>query len=209
MCAIQLTGQTDHTPDINAGFTRAGVLVAVFAVALAAIGGWAVWASRTQPPAIGEPIGYDGGEYTVVGAFPVDDPMAGMTAANSQQFAASGMSMSQMLPDAVPDGMKRVAVEVVLTAGDQPMEFPADSTRLTVNGTPYEHYRALLGDERLNPGEAISGVVTYEVPVGTSLAQFTLATSTPAVTVDVSGGDTMDMGDMADMDTSPMPATTQ
>ena len=178
---------------MDGGSIRATILLLITGVLVVGLAAWGLVSSRSVPPQVGDPVPLDGGEFIVAGAFVVDDPMASMTAANSQQFAMSGMSMSQMLPDAVPEGMKRVAVELILAAGDEEMSFPTDGVRLVAGDVTYPVYRALLGDERLNPKERLSGVVTFEVPVETTTALFTLAPETPAVPVNVAGGQVMDM----------------
>jgi len=173
---------------------RAQIAITVAAVALAAMGVWGLLADRSTGPTVGTEVSHDGGRFVVVEAWTIDDPMMGMMSGeggNSSQFAQSGMSMgqmSQMMSDAVPEGMKRVAVQLTLRAGASTMTFPAEAVRLDVGGTTYVPYTSLLADEVLQPGDQLDGIVTFEVPMDASSAEFRLGPSTPVVTVDVSRG---------------------
>ncbi|MFN2345604.1 MAG: hypothetical protein ABR616_07800 [Dermatophilaceae bacterium] len=107
---------------------------------------------------------------------------------NADQFAALGMQMgSAMITDAIPEGAKRVAVELALGAGATEMEFPAAEVSLTADGVVYGPYLTLLGDEALLPQARINGVVLFEVPMETGAAEFRLGPETRPVHVDVSG----------------------
>lgn len=162
--------------------------------AVAALGVWGLTADRGADLAMTE-FEFDGGTVRAVNAWTIDDPMAGMMGggdqSNSQGFAAQGMSMgamSQMMSDAVPEGMKRVAVQIELIAGDGVMNFPADDVTLEIDGGEVLHYQALLGDEELQPGEMLSGVVTFEVPMDTMDGIFRISEKAPGMPVDVSRG---------------------
>ncbi len=173
----------------DAGFSttrRAWLLITVAGTAVLAVGAWGLAADRSAAATIGTVVDYDGGRLEVQAAWTLGDPMAGMHTSNADQFAQSGMAMSQMIPDAVPEGMKRVAVEVSLAAGDEIMLFPADGVTLTVGDERYSPYKALLGGGNLAPGTMLSCVVTFEVPQATTAAEFRLAADAPPVLVDVS-----------------------
>lgn len=114
--------------------------------------------------------------------------MVAMHPDDVDHFASSGMQMSGMISDAVPEGSKRVAVEVVLRAGAGPMRFPSDEVRLEVDQTRYPPYDALLGDGVLAPGTQLNGAVIFEVPDDSGAALFRLAADTRPVAVDVGGG---------------------
>jgi len=173
----------NHRARVFAGF---GLMIIV------AIGCWGLTAGSETVSTIGAPIDHDGGTYTTVDAWTIDDPMAAMMgSANADQFAQSGMpmgQMSQMTSDAVPDGMKRVAVELDLQAGDEEMAFPVEQITLDADGQTYHPYGSLLADESLQPGSRLSGIVIFEVPVSTGTATFRLDGDAPSVTVDVSKG---------------------
>lgn len=173
---------------------RGRIAITVAACAVFGVGAWGLTADRSHGPTTGAEVAHDGGRFVVVDAWTMDDPMMAMMGGeggNADQFAQSGMSMgqmSQMMSDAVPEGMKRVAVQVSLRAGSTPMEFPADEVRLEVDGVSVQPYTALLADEVLAAGDQLSGLVTFEVPIGTSGASFHLGPDTDAVNVDVSRG---------------------
>ena len=171
---------------------RAWVFVGFGLMIIVALGFWGLTAGGDTVSTIGTAIDHDGGTYTTVDAWTIDDPMAAMMdPAKADQFAQSGMpmgQMSQMMSDAVPEGMKRVAVELDLHAGDQDMNFPAEQITLEVGGETFSPYGALLADESLAPGSALSGIVIFEVPIDAGTATFRLNGDAPAVTVDVSKG---------------------
>ncbi|MGA0878767.1 MAG: hypothetical protein ACO3SP_06570 [Ilumatobacteraceae bacterium] len=132
---------------------------------LVALGVWGLVADRSEPAGVGDSVGLGGGSVRVDDAWVLGDPMAGMHS-SANQFASLGMSMSQMLPDAVPEGMKRVAIQMHLAAGStREMEFPARDFALVVDGVRYGTYRSLLGDQRLSPGDQLLGMVVFEVPM--------------------------------------------
>lgn len=153
---------------------------------------WGLAADRSVAPTLGEPTEHDGGTFTVVAAWTVGDPMMAMHDTNMSQFAQNGMSMSSMLPDAVPEGFKRVAVEVQLTAGPTPMEFPTESFRLGTGSNDIAPYVALLGDGRLDPGSRLDGVVTFEVPEEWMVATFRVSAGGAPVLVDLTGSNHAD-----------------
>lgn len=173
---------------------RAWVAVGAGLSAVAALGVWGLTADRTDDLMVTQ-FEFDGGTVRAVNAWTIDDPMAGMMGgtddSNSASFAQQGMSMgamSQMMSDAVPEGMKRVAVQIELIAGNEVMTFPADDVTLEIEGGEVLHYQALLGDEMLQPGELLSGVVTFEVPMDTMEGVFRISEDAPGMMVDVSRG---------------------
>jgi hypothetical protein len=173
---------------------RAWVFVGIGLVIVAALGFWGLTTDRGAGATIGTAVGHEGGTVTAVGAWAMDDPMAAMTGGdgvNADQFGQAGMpmgQMSQMVADAVPEGMKRVAVELDLRAGDRTMDFPAELITLEADGNTYHPYGTLLADESLPPGSALNGLVIFEVPADVGTATFRLDGDSPSVTVDVSKG---------------------
>ncbi len=168
---------------------RGWVAVAAGVLALLALVGWSQWQSAQAPVLVGSEVDHDGGTFVVESAWTTGDPMMAMMPDNDEQFAAAGMQMmSSMISDAVPDGAKRVAVEVVVRAGEDPMTFPVSEVRLRAGQVAYEPYTVLLGDGTLAAGEQISGVAVFEVPSETTVAQFHLADGARAVDLDVTGG---------------------
>jgi hypothetical protein len=129
-----------------------------------------------------------------VGAWTIDDPMMAMMGGdddNADAFAQAGMPMapmSQMMSDAVPEGMKRVAVELDLVADDTVMRFPENAMTLDADGTIYRPYSALLADEQLQPNSQLSAVVTFEIPLEVMTATFHLDGDATPIDVDVSMG---------------------
>ena len=173
---------------------RAWIAVGAGLSAVAALGVWGLSADRSSDLAVTQ-FQHDGGTVRAVNAWTVDDPMAAMMGgtddSNESGFAQQGMTMgamSQMMSDAVPEGMKRVAVQIELLAGSDVMNFPADDVTLEIVGGEVLHYQALLGDEMLQPGELLSGVVTFEVPMDTMEGVFRISEDSPGMLVDVSRG---------------------
>lgn len=167
----------------------AWVAVVVGVLALLALMGWSQWQSERAPLLVGSEVEHDGGSFVVQSAWTTGDPMMAMMPDNDEQFAGAGMQMmSSMISDAVPEGAKRVAVEVVVRAGEDPMTFPVSQVRLSADEVAYEPYTVLLGDGSLAAGEQISGVAVFEVPSDTAVAQFHLADDARAVDLDVTGG---------------------
>ena len=173
---------------------RAWIFVGLALVGVVALGLWGLTADRGTPATVGTPIDHDGGSVMAIGAWTIDDPMMAMMGGddeNADQFAQSGMPMapmSQMMSDAVPEGMKRVAVELDLVAGDNVMRFPEDDMTLDADGTTYVPYSALLADEELQPNSQLSGVVTFEIPLEVTTATFHLDADATPIDVDVSMG---------------------
>lgn len=161
---------------------------------LTVIGVWGWSLDRTSSAMLGTELGLEGGTYLVSGAWTIDDPMMAMMGTdedNADQFAQSGMPMapmSQMMSDAVPEGMKRVAVELDLVAGDRVMTFPGAEMTLEVDDTIYTPYSFVLADEELQPRTRLSGVVTFEIPIETVDATYRLNGDARPVVVDVSRG---------------------
>ena len=173
---------------------RAWFFVGIGFMVIVALGFWGLTADSGDAATIGTSIGHDGGTYTAVDAWTIDDPrtvMMGGDGQNADQFAQSGMPMGQMaqiMSDPVPEGMKRVAVQLDLRAGDEQMNFPTDRVTLKADGQTYSPYTSLLADESLAPGSRLSGIVTFEVPIDVGTATFRLDGGSPSITVDVSKG---------------------
>ena len=173
---------------------RAWIFVGLALFGVVALGVWGLTADRGTPATLGTEIGHDGGSVMAVGAWTIDDPMMAMMGGdeeNADQFAQSGMPMapmSQMMSDAVPEGMKRVAIELDLVAGGTVMRFPENRMSLDADGTTYRPYSALLADEQLQPNSQLSAVVTFEVPLEVVAATFHLDSDATPIDVDVSMG---------------------
>lgn len=143
---------------------RRPVFGAVLTFLLVALGVWGVVADRSEPAGVGNTVGMDGGSLRVDDAWVLGDPMSGMHSGQNQ-FANMGMSMGQMLPDAVPEGMKRVAIQVHFNAdSNQTLLFPSQDFFLSIGGERFGTYRSLLGDEQLSPGDQLIGVLVFEIP---------------------------------------------
>ena len=173
---------------------RGLIFIVTVVLALTLAGLWGLSLDRTRTAAVGTEVGHEGGTIVVTDAWTIDDPMMAMMGGdeeNADQFAQSGMPMapmSQMMSDAVPEGMKRVAVELDLVAGDRVMTFPGEVMTLEVDETIYAPYSAVLADGQLQPGTRLSGVVTFEIPIETVDATFRLNDDARPVAVDVSMG---------------------
>lgn len=173
---------------------RGLIFVGVLVIALTLVGLWGLSLDRTRTANLGTEVGHEGGTIVVTGAWTIDDPMMAMMGGddeNADLFAQSGMPMapmSQMMSDAVPEGMKRVAIELDIVAGDRVMTFPGDVMTLEIDDTIYAPYSALLADGELQPQSQLSGVVTFEVPIETVDATFRLNDDARPVAVDVSMG---------------------
>ncbi len=175
---------------------RAWIFVGLALVGVIALGVWGLAADRGTPATVGTQIDHDGGSVMAIGAWTIDDPMMAMMDGgddddNADLFAQAGMPMapmSQMMSDAVPEGMKRVAVELDLVAGNTVMQFPENVMTLDADGTTYLPYSALLADEQLQPNSQLSAVVTFEVPLEVMTATFHLDGDATPIEVDVSMG---------------------
>ncbi|USQ76455.1 hypothetical protein [Ornithinimicrobium cryptoxanthini] len=172
---------------------RRGMAWAAVAVGVALLAVLSLWGqmSGTGRALVGSEVPHDGGSFVVTEAWTTVDPMMLMHPDDADNFAALGMqmgAMSAMLPDAIPGGSKRVAIELAMSAGGEEMTFPAGQTSLTADGVSYGPYLALLGDESLPPGTRINAVVIFEVPMDTGAAQFRLGPDSDQVHVDVGAG---------------------
>ena len=162
-------------------------VVALSALVVAAVVLWG--AGLRGHHGIGDSVPHDEGVVVVSDAWVMDDPMRLMHPDDPDRFAASGMaSMPMMMPDAVPEGFKRVAVAMNLRAGPEPMRFPVEGVTVTVDGTPYAIYTSMLQDGELAAGSALDAIAVFEVPSETGAAQFRLADDFPPVTLDLTGG---------------------
>ena len=65
--------------------------------------------------------------------------------------------MSQVVADAVPEEMKRVAVELDLRAGDQTMDFPAEPITLEADGNTVTRTARSSPTSRSRPGARSTG----------------------------------------------------
>ena len=185
---------------------RALIALSGAALTIGALGVWGLAADRGTGATLGSEIAHDGGVLTAVGAWTMDDPMMSMMGGdggNADQFAESGMpmgQMSQMMSDGVPDGMKRVAVQLSLRAGTEDMAFPASDIRLEVADRRFPPYTTLLADEVLSPGTQLSGLVTFEIPIDTVMADFLIDGDAEPISLDVSKGPDGGAPMMHDMD---------
>lgn len=173
----------------------AGILTAVLLVG----GVWGLAAPRGDSAGVGDAIGLDGGHATVVAVRQLDDPMM-MMHESHDGFADAGMSMPNMIPDAVPDGMQRVVVEVLFEAGNRVMTFPAAGISLEADGASHRAYSALLADQQLRPGASLHGVLTFEIPSSITAGVLHISEdATPIVlTIDPSTHDHDHQGDHDD-----------
>ena len=173
---------------------RAWIFIGLTLLGVVALGAWGLTADRGTAATVGTEIGHDGGSVMAIGAWTIDDPMMAMMGGdeeNADDFARAGMPMapmSQMMSDAVPEGMKRVAVELDVVAGDRVMRFPESAMTLDANGMTYRPYSALLADEQLQPNSQLSAVVTFEVPLEVVAATFHLDEDATPIELDVSTG---------------------
>lgn len=177
----------------HASPARRGLAWAAVAVGVALLVALSVWGQTagTGRALVGSEVPHDGGRFVVTEAWTTVDPMMLMHPDDADSFAALGMqmgAMSAMLPDAIPEGSKRVAVELAITAGREQMSFPAAQTSLTADGVTHGPYLALLGDESLAPGTRLNAVVIFEVPMSTGAAQFRLGPGSDPIHVDVGAG---------------------
>ncbi|MCO8128440.1 hypothetical protein NHL50_14610 [Acidimicrobiia bacterium EGI L10123] len=187
---------SDIPTGLSDGGHRGWLFVGAALLGVVALGVWGLTADRGTPATVGTAISHDGGSVMAIGAWTIDDPMLAMMGGggdeeNADQFAQAGMPMapmSQMMSDAVPEGMKRVAVELDLVAGDTVMRFPGSGMTLDVDGKVYRPYSTLLADEQLQPNSQLTAVVTFEVPIEVEAATFHLGPDAKPIDVDVSMG---------------------
>ncbi len=143
----------------------AGALLFLATVAALVAGGWGVLASLNAeaPPArIGQGVAVPGGSLRVDAVLP--EHMAPM---QSQKFAASGMSMSSMGMDMAPEGYRRFAVDVTLSAdeggelGYSPQDFQISGEGMKKEVGPIRHQ---LDGQTIPPGSSIAGNLVFQVP---------------------------------------------
>ncbi|QKJ18229.1 hypothetical protein [Microbacterium hominis] len=183
-----VTATTVERPPARVSRWVAVAVAAVLSAALVALAVWGAYTAMNPRALIGETISHDGGEFSVVAAWTMDDPMSAMPANNAAQFSAAGMSaMSAMMGDPVPEGMKRVMVQLELAAGDEAMEFPLEGVSLSADGASFGVVSSMLDDERLEPNTAMHALAIFEVPVETGVASFSLGAGSASVAVDVAG----------------------
>lgn len=188
----------DETAAAPSRGRRPAALWGLVILSVLVVGGVAAWSAslRTQSLGIGDEVAHEGGVVVVSAAWGMDDPMRLMHPDDPDKFAASGMPMmSAMMSDAIPEGFKRVAVEVQLSAGGTAMTFPVEGVSLAADGISYRVYSSMLQDGELSSGHALDAVAVFEVPIEIGVAEFRLAPSAPAITVDVSGGGHVDHPD--------------
>lgn len=132
--------------------TLAAVSVGVLAVLLLAT--WSVAQGWGRGPVAGP------GELAVGGGLLRVD---GVVAAAPPRHAMPGMGTDD---DPVPDGHRRVSVDVTLMAGTQPVAVDTDRFALAVDGEPADHltHRDVLPVEELPAGTRLSGTLVFDVP---------------------------------------------
>lgn len=139
------------------------ILLALAVAAVFVAGGWGVISSLTTgaPPAnIGESVEVSGGLMRVDSVEP--EHMASM---QSKKFSASGMNMSSMGVDMVPDGYRRFTVDVSLVAQSQSISYAPEDFQVSAEGVkPSGPIRAQLEKGTIEAGEAVSGSLVFQVP---------------------------------------------
>jgi NAD(P)-dependent dehydrogenase (short-subunit alcohol dehydrogenase family) len=161
--AVLLTLEKD-TPRRSRALV-AGVILFLATAAVLVAGGWGVLASLSaeEPPARpGERVAVDGGFLRVDAVLP--EHMAPM---QSSKFATNGMSMSAMGMDMAPEGYRRFAVEMTLSAPENgSFDYSASDFRLSGDGMEKaaEPIRHQLADGAVAPGSSVSGSMVFEVP---------------------------------------------
>ena len=142
---------------------------------------------HSNAAAVGRSFDIDHGQMVVDSMTDVNDPMAGMQAMqNASAFGASGMPMAGMTPDPVPEGMRRVRVDIRIRAEDLAVEYPSNRFKLGADGSlPVSPRRSLSGDAVVAAGMSASASFEFDVPA--SWAHFVL-TYTDGTTHRVNSG---------------------
>ena len=169
------------------GRTGSAIATTAAGLCVAALGVWGLAADRSDPTSLGQVVSVEGGSVRVDAAWVLADPMAAMHG-SVDQFAQSGMSMPSMLPDAVPEGMQRVAVQLHLAADDEgDLVFETSEFELRVGDTRFASHVSLIGDGRLRQGEALDGVMTFDIPQEAETAALELPGSDAVIDVTFAG----------------------
>lgn len=86
---------------------------------------------------------------------------------NHGQFARLGMTMTAMVPDATPEGLRTFTVLVALSGrGAAGMQLGADEFVVSGPGFTATPLRADLGGGRVPAGSSLTGVLVFRVPEG-------------------------------------------
>lgn len=146
--------------------------------ALLAGGGYVVLSGRDSgPPApvqVGDEVRLDGGAFRVDNIRGAENPMGAMP----------GMGTDA---DPVPEGSRRVVVEVTLRAAeDEALRYAVNDFRLVVpgGGVPHTPHRQELPGSEVPPGMTRSGTLTYQIPDGSESASL-LVDGAPPVELDL------------------------
>jgi len=112
-------------------------------------------------------VAFGAGTLIVTAAAEQSDPMAAMQHTNQQGFAAAGMNMKAMSPDPIPDGSRRIRVDLEVRATSGEVRFPADVFTM-VNGDgscePVKPHSSFLGDATAPQGLVSTGNLQFDVP---------------------------------------------
>lgn len=167
-----------HDPPENAALSRkrgagarkvlAGLLLSGAVAAALVAGGWGLVSTQASPlpvaagaaVPVGEAAEVPGGLLRVDGVLPEH-----MEHAQTGKFAQSGMNMSGMGVDMVPEGQQRFTVEVSLAAGDGGLDYSAGDFRLSGGGVAgAAPIRSQLGDGVLPAGSETHGALVFQAP---------------------------------------------
>lgn len=175
LTSSKLTPQTYDPPELAEPLRKrgpglrkalAGTLLSVAVAGALAAGGWGLISTQTSQPTSGEavPLGeiseVPGGLLRVDGVAPEH-----MEHAQTGKFAQSGMNMSGMGVDMVPEGQQRFTVEVSLAAGQGGLEYAAGDFRISGDGVEESApIRSQLGDGTLPAGSETHGALIFQAP---------------------------------------------
>ncbi|WP_404430610.1 hypothetical protein LG299_12250 [Microbacterium lacus] len=177
----------DEIPSRRRNPVSVWAIVALSTLVVAVVVAWGAGLRSTY--AIGDSVPHNGGVVVVSDAWVMDDPMRLMHPDDPDRFASAGMaSMPMTMPDSVPEGFKRIAVELALRSGTEPMQFPVEGVTVTAAGQSYAIYTSMLQDGQLAPGSALDAIAVFEVPAETGAAEFRLAEGFPPVSLNLVGG---------------------
>lgn len=150
--------------------TLAGAVLSVAVAGALAAGGWGLVLAQVSPPTPAAGAAVPMGEAAEVpgGLLRVDDVLPErMEHAQTGKFAQSGMNMSGMGVDMVPEGQQRFTVEISLAAGSGGLDYSAGDFRLSGEGVKESApIRSQLGDGALPAGSETHGGLIFQAPQG-------------------------------------------
>lgn len=158
----------------------AGALLAALVLAALIIGGWnlgtTLVAQSRAPASVGQTIGVPGGELTVLRG-------------TAEQLAHNPGMPGMMMPQGLPEDMRRVTIEFTLAATGGTLDYAPEALTLTSSDGEAELARDQLGRGQAPEGTTIDGSLTYVVPADVERLELSYEGARRSVVVEVPAGE--------------------